>query len=110
SADGTEPSESDESVGDGDGEPGESEGPSETTAGDCQPGTSCGPCQICDDAGECVIDVGGPCDGPTLSCGDYLYGVEETTCHRLSKVELAGRCSEQGSCESADPSECPLVK
>ena len=97
--------------GDGDGEPSESsESSSETTDGDCAPGSSCGPCQICDEAGECVIDVGGVCDGPALHCADYLYGASETACYRLADVTLAGRCSEQGLCESSLPSECPLEK
>lgn len=115
-SDSSNPNDSAESPGDGDGEPSESssddptDDPTDPTDGECTPGTSCGPCQICDDTGECVIDVGGPCDGPKLDCGDYLFGVSESICYRLADVALAGHCSEQGVCESAKPSECPLEK
>jgi hypothetical protein len=118
-SDSSNPSESGESPGDGDGdgddEPSESStddptDPTDPTDGECTPGTSCGPCQICDDTGECVIDVGGHCDGPTLNCGDYLAGPADSICYRLTDVELVGRCSEQGVCESAKPSECPPEK
>lgn len=113
--DSTNPDESDdssESLGDGDGEPSESSSDDATdpTDGDCIAGSSCGPCQICDDDGECVIDVGRQCEGPTLHCADFLFGVSETTCYTLADVALAGRCSEQGACESSLPSECPLEK
>jgi hypothetical protein len=108
----TDQGESDEAPGDGDGEPSESstDDPTDPTEGECTPGTSCGPCKICDETSECVIDVGGPCDGPTLHCADYLFGASESSCYRLTDVELVGRCSEQGTCESSKPSECPLEK
>lgn len=106
-ADDTDPGESGEAPGDGDGES-STDDPTDPTDGDCTPGTSCGPCQVCDEAGACVIDVGAVCDGAALHCADYLYGPVESTCYRLTDISLASRCSEQGVCKPPPASECPL--
>ncbi|HLT37671.1 MAG TPA: hypothetical protein VK034_15365 [Enhygromyxa sp.] len=91
--------------GDGDGE-GDGDGDGETTDGGCTLASDCGTCQSCEQ-GQCVSDVGAPCDGPSTHCAEYLYGESGGLCYRLSAVTLDGRCSEQGLCEPSPASDCP---
>lgn len=92
-----------EPSGDGDGEPNESS----TTDGDCTLGVSCGPCQICDQNGECVPDVGAPCEEAQTHCGEFLYGMEGSSCYRFADVTIDGHCNAQGACEPSPATQCP---
>ena len=113
------PPEDDDAGGSGDATGGE--GPDPTTAalttepvpgdttdapGACTPGEACGACRVCDDAGTCVVDVGAPCDGPTIQCADFLWGYMDGTCYRLAAMELGARCDAFGECSSPGVQAC----
>ncbi len=77
--------------------------------GACVPRTGetepCGECQACDATGVCAIDEGGPCDGPTIDCTQYVAGLEGENC--LAAAGVAGAtCDALGVCTPADPSGC----
>ncbi len=80
---------------------------STSTPTDCTPGEPCGPCRRCDDEGDCEVEVGVACDGPTLQCADYVWGYEAGTCYLKAAAELGARCDVFGECREADVSDCP---
>lgn len=92
---------------------GETSNTSNTTVGsDCDPGdpASCGECMTCTDAGICMATPNEPCEGESIQCSDYAFGIAEGTCYALPSVELSPKCSESGQCKNPDASACPMMK
>lgn len=86
----------------GDPTPGDSTG-----SASCALGEPCGTCRRCDDSGTCVVDVGMACDGPTLACGDYVWGLMDGSCLAMAAVEIGARCDAFGECSTASSQDCP---
>lgn len=92
---------------------GETSNTGSTTVGsDCDPAdpASCGECMTCSDAGTCMATPNVPCEGESVQCSDYAFGLAEGTCYALPSVELSPKCSESGQCKDPDVSACPMMK
>ena len=66
---------------------------------------ACGPCQACDATGQCAIDEGAPCDGPTIDCTQILYGLSDGDCLAADGVATP-QCNALGECRPADAADC----
>jgi hypothetical protein len=90
-----------------------SETTNDTTVGsECDPADagSCGECMTCTQAGTCMPTPGVACEGESIECSDYAFGLSSGTCYALQAGELSPRCSETGECKQPDASACPELK
>lgn len=92
---------------------GETSNTGSTTVGsDCDASdpASCGECMTCTEAGTCAATPNVPCEGESIQCSDYAFGLAEGTCYALPVAELVPKCSESGQCKTPDAAACPMMK
>jgi hypothetical protein len=57
-----------------------------------------------------MVDVGMPCDGPTIACGEYVWGLQEGTCYALADMQIGARCDAFAECVMPAVGDCPATQ